>query len=375
MRFGLSYELSVPKPWTRESEWQTFQDYLEQVRVADEVGFESVWAVEHHFFEEVAHSSAPEIFLAACAVQTERIRIGTGITICVPQFNSPIRIAERAATIDILSKGRLDWGSGRSGTWYELGGFCANPDETKKTWDEYVRMIPQMWTQDYFSWNGRAFSMPERPILPKPYQRPHPPMWVAVTSPGTELDAAERGLGALGLSWGNIKSQSEKIARYKHRIESCEPVGDVVTNKFYTVNYMFCHEDHDYAMRMGEAMSDAVQYGTSQSVGTREAYISQAYPDYSASLEGFNPASPSPTRSFIPEGLTVGDPAHIIEALKQWESAGADGVNFIINSHNILSQEEVLSSLRLFAREVMPHFDPLAREQYSAPATAMAVSS
>ncbi len=363
MKFGLSYEISVPKPWTPESERQVFMDCLEQVQVADEEGLESVWAVEHHFFEEVAHSSAPEIFLTACAMTTKDIRIGSGITICVPQFNSPIRIAERYATIDLLSKGRLDWGSGRSGTWYELGGFRADPDETKKTWDEYVRMIPKMWSQDVFSWEGRCFSMPERPIIPKPYQRPHPPLWVAVTSPGTEIDAAERGMGALGLSWGGLKSHADKIARYKQRIETCEPVGEFVTNKFYTVNYLFCHEDHDYAVRMGERLADHVQYGTAQSVGTREAYISQAYPDYSAALEGFNPASPSPTRAFIPEGLTVGDPDHLVETLKLWEATGADGVNFIINSHNVVPQQEVLDSLRLFAREVMPHFDPDAKRR------------
>ena len=139
-----------------------------------------------------------------------------------------------------------------------------------------------------------------------------------------------------------------------------------MTNKFYPVNYMFCHEDHEYAIRIGEMMSDHVQYGTAQSVGTREVYISQAYPDYSASLVGFNPASPSPTRAFIPEGLTVGDPEHIIEALRLWEATGADGVNFIINSHNVVPQQEVLDSLRLFAREVMPHFDPLAKSRLDA---------
>ena len=120
MRFGLSYEISVPKPWTPDSERQVFLDCLEQVRVADEVGFESVWAVEHHFFEEVSHSAAPEIFLTACAMQTANLRIGSGITVCVPEYNNPVRVAERMATIDLLSKGRLDWGSGRSGTWYEL---------------------------------------------------------------------------------------------------------------------------------------------------------------------------------------------------------------------------------------------------------------
>jgi alkanesulfonate monooxygenase SsuD/methylene tetrahydromethanopterin reductase-like flavin-dependent oxidoreductase (luciferase family) len=372
MRFGLSYEISVPKPWSREAERQVFLDCLEQVRVADEVGFESVWAVEHHFFEEVSHSSAPEIFLTACAMQTEQIRIGTGITICVPEFNNPIKIAERVATMDILSGGRVDWGSGRSGTWYELGGFSVDPDETKKTWDEFVQMMPKMWTQDYFSWEGRCFSMPERPIIPKPYQKPHPPMWVAVTSPGTEVDAAVRGLGGLGLSWGGLKAHEQKITRYHDLIQSCDPVGEVVTDKFYTVNYMFCHEDDAYANRMGESMSDHVQYGTAQSVGTREATISRAYPDYTASLAGYNPASPSPTRAFIPEGLTVGDPDHIIEALKLWEATGADGVNFIINSHNVIPQQEVLDSLRMFARDVMPHFDPVARAKQTTEAGALA---
>src|SRR6185437_8829892 len=235
----------------------------------------------------------------------------------------PVRVAERMATIDLLSKGRLDWGSGRSGTWYELGGFGSDPDETKKTWDEYVRMMPKMWTEEFFSWNGRRFQMPQRPIIPKPYQQPHPPLWVAVTSPGTEIDAAERGMGALGLSWGGIKGHEQKISRYKKRIETCEPVGTFVTNKFYTVNYLFCHETHDYAIEMGERMSDHVQYGTAQVVGTREATISRAYPDYTAALDGYNPASPSPSRAFIPEGLTVGDPDHIIEAMKLWEATGA----------------------------------------------------
>lgn len=144
-----------------------------------------------------------------------------------------------------------------------------------------------------------------------------------------------------------------------------------MTNKYYTVNYMFCHEDDDYANRMGVSMSDHVQYGTAQSVGTREATISLAYPDYTASLAGYNPASPSPTCAFIPEGLTVGDPDHIIEALKLWEATGADGVNFMINSHNVIPQEEVLESLRLFAREVMPHFDPVARAKATASAGAI----
>ena len=124
---------------------------------------------------------------------TQKIRVGHGIVVCVPEFNHPIKIAERTAVLDILSGGRLEVGTGRSATWTELGGFRSDPDITKKSWDEFVRCLPKMWTQETYAYEGEFWSMPERTIIPKVYQQPHPPLWVAVTSPGTELDAADRG--------------------------------------------------------------------------------------------------------------------------------------------------------------------------------------
>ena len=156
MKFGLFYELSVPRPWTRESERTVYQNALEQVQLADELGFDQVWAVEHHFLEEYSHCPAPELFLTACAMITKKIRVGHGIVICVPEFNHPIKIAERTAVLDILSGGRLEVGTGRSATWTELGGFRANPDTTKKSWDEFVRCLPKMWTQETFFLRGRV---------------------------------------------------------------------------------------------------------------------------------------------------------------------------------------------------------------------------
>src|SRR5690606_29378285 len=130
------------------------------------------------------------MFLTAVARATKDIRVGFGIGTCVPAMHSPIRWAEKAAFLDLLSNGRVEFGTGRSSTWNELGGFNANVDDTKRSWDEYCRVIPRMWTEERFSYEGTYFSMPERCILPKPMQQPHPPMWVAVTAPGTEFDAA-----------------------------------------------------------------------------------------------------------------------------------------------------------------------------------------
>ena len=208
MKFGIFFEMSTPRPFTPEVEAQVFLNALEQARLADELGFDWVWAVEHHFLEGYSHCSAPEVVLAAVAAQTRRIRVGHGAVVCVPEMNHPIRVAERAATLDIISGGRLELGTARSSTWTELGGFGVDPDQTKRTWDEYVRLLPRLWTEEFVSYDGLSFSMPERSVLPKPLQQPHPPMWVTVTSPGTELDAADRGLGCLGSPRRATRSRS-----------------------------------------------------------------------------------------------------------------------------------------------------------------------
>ena len=358
MKFGIFYEISVPRPWTDGREKQVYDNCLEQVRLADELGFECVWAVEHHFLEEYSHCPAPELFLTACAMQTTNIRVGHGIVVCVPQFNHPIRVAERAAVLDILSNGRLELGTGRSATWTELGGFQADPDETKKTWDEYVRVLPKMWTEDRFSWEGRAFSMPARAVLPKPVQKPHPPMWVAVTSPGTEIDAADRGLGSLGLTFGGFKEQESKIAEYRRRIQLCDPVGSFVNEKVNTVNFLFCHEDLKYGAETGRRMSGIFQYLAAQLLPAREAYPTRSYPSLGLLPQLRQEAAGPGDASGIPEGLAIGDPERLIKQLKGWESVGVDRVNFLLNCMETVPQDEVLASMRLFAQEVMPAFEP-----------------
>jgi len=317
-----------------------------------------VWAVEHHFLEEYSHCSAPEVFLAAVAAQTERIRVGHGVVVCVPQMNHPVRLAERAAVLDVISNGRLEFGTGRSSTWTELGGFQADPDETKKTWDEFVRTIPKMWTQERFAYEGRAFSMPERAVLPKPIQKPHPPMWVAVTSPGTELDAAERGLGCIGLAAAGYAEQERRTKEYHRRIQSCDPVGEVVTDCVTTLNFLYCHEDAAVARDRGVAFQAAFGVSNAHLLFTREAYPSSAYEllaGLAAPARRASEDSPA-ARSGLPEGVAIGDPDWIVDQIKAWEAIGIDGINFLTNGLETLRQDEVLASMRLFASEVMPKF-------------------
>ena len=356
MKFGLFFELSVPRPWTRESERIVYDNALEQVKLADELGFDQVWAVEHHFLEEYSHCPAPELFLTACAMVTRRIRVGHGIIVCVPEFNHPIKIAERTAVLDILSGGRLEVGTGRSATWTELGGFNANPDITKKSWDEFVRCLPRMWTSERFAYDGEFWSMPSRAIIPRVYQKPHPPLWVAVTTPGTELDAAERGLGSLGLTFGQFAEQEKRIAEYRRRIQLCTPVGEFVNDQVNTVNFLYCDEDDARGVATGRRMADSFNYLASQLISAREAYPSKSYQSLGLLPQLRRQATGPDASAQGGEGLCLGGPARITAALKRWESVGVDRVNFLLNTMEIVPQADVLASLKLFAREVMPAF-------------------
>ncbi len=356
MRFGVFYELSVPRPWHADAERQVYLNALEQVRLADQLGFDSVWAVEHHFLEEYAHCSAPEVFLTACAVQTERIRVGHGIAICVPQFNHPVRIAERAAVLDIVSGGRLEMGTGRSATWTELGGFGADLDTTKQSWDEYVHAIPQMWTQERFGFDGQFFSMPTRAVLPKPLQKPHPPLWVAVSTPGTELDAADRGIGALGVNFTTFKEQERRVEEYRRRIQHCTPAGLAVNDRLAAANFLYCHDDSAAGLATGGRMIATFQYLAGQLGMAKEAFPTKGYPSPGLLAATRSRAASPAEAGQPPEGIAIGNPEQIVRELKKWEATGVDLVNFILNAGEVIPQASVLDSLRLFAREVMPAF-------------------
>ncbi len=358
MKFGIFFELSVPKPFVGGIERTVYENALEQSRLADELGFEWVWAVEHHFLEEYSHCSSPELFLTAVAMQTKRIRVGHGAVVCVPEMNHPIRVAERAATLDLLSGGRLEFGTARSSTWTELGGFEVNPDDTKKTWDEFVRALPVLWAPGHARWQGRCFSMPERAVLPKPVQQPHPPMWVTVTSPGTELDAAERGIGCLGVSAASYKEQERRTQEYHRRIQQCDPISSVVNDQVATLNFLYCHEDPKKAAETGMRFVGTFTVANAHLLWTREAYPTRAYQslaNLAPTSAGGGAGNPGDAGS-TPEGLCIGDPKHCIEAIRRWESMGVTGVNFLLNGLETVPQREVLASLRLFAKEVMPQF-------------------
>jgi alkanesulfonate monooxygenase SsuD/methylene tetrahydromethanopterin reductase-like flavin-dependent oxidoreductase (luciferase family) len=352
MKFGIFYEHSVQKPWTRKSELRAYQQALEQIELADELGFDQVWEVEHHFLEEYSHSSAPEVFLAAAAARTKRIRIGQGISVCLPPMNHPARIAERAAALDLISNGRLEFGTGRSATWTEVGAFGIDPDATKEMWDEVVRAIPRMWTEDEFEWNGKYFKMPPRNVLPKPIQDPHPPMWVAVSSPETAVQAAERGIGMLGVTLGTPADYKRLVSDYRRIIKHCDPVGKFVNNQVNAASWMYCGEDENEARAVGGGAAFNFFRTAAHLVGLGGIYPSHAYTAHANATALLSQAEIQSLR----EGFPVGTPEQIIENLRYWEEVGVERVVCMINFDQQIPHPKVLASLERFAKYVMPEF-------------------
>ena len=162
MRFGIFYEHQLPRPWENGAEHRLLKDALEQVEIADRVGFDCVWEVEHHFLEEYSHSSAPEVFLAAASQRTQRIRLGHGV-IQLPT-NHPIRVAERVSTLDLLSGGRVELGLGEAQGPVELHPFGRRVRDKRDVWEEAVRALIPCFTQTSVEFHGRFFDYPARSV-------------------------------------------------------------------------------------------------------------------------------------------------------------------------------------------------------------------
>ena len=169
MKFGIFYEHQLPRPWEDGDEQRMYREALDQVELADRLGIDYAWEVEHHFLEEYSHSPAPEVFLAACSQRTQRIRLGHGIVLMPPAYNHPARVAERIATLDLVSGGRVDFGTGESAARMELEGFGIGLDEKRPMWRETTEQVANMLAMDpYPGYEGKHFSMPCRNVVSTP---------------------------------------------------------------------------------------------------------------------------------------------------------------------------------------------------------------
>ena len=375
MRFGIFYEHQLPRPWNPGDEARLFQDALEQVKLADRLGYDYAWEVEHHFLEEYSHSSAPEVFLAACAALTTNIRLGHGIRQVIPQYNLPARVAEALATLDIVSRGRLDFGIGEGATRLELGGFGIPAREKRALALEAAEQIANMMTMDpYPGYEGRAFSMPCRNVVPKPVQTPHPPMWMACTNRDTIRVAAQSGVGALAFSFLDPEEAKTWADIYYGIIRSddCKPIGHSVNAQLAMVSNFSVHPDRDEAIRRGQEGFEFFSYAINALVAH------DAIPGRSTLFADFQKSRAASDEEIIRARKAakvnangIGTPDDIREHIRGFQAAGVDQVIFLQQAGRN-RHDHICESLELFAAEVMPGFKAEAAEREAAKAAELA---
>ena len=350
MKFGIFYEHQLPRPWNEGRELRLFQDALDQVELADRLGIDFAWEVEHHFLEEYSHSSAPEVFLAAASQRSKRIRLGHGIVLCPPAYNHPARVAERIATLDLVSNGRVEFGTGESASRMELEGFRIDPTHKRAMWLEAIEEIALMMSQSpYRGCEGKYFSMPARNVVPKPVQQPHPPMWLACSTRQTIHLAAQLGLGALTFSFVDPSEAQHWVADYYETFRNeCVPIGQTVNPNIAMVTGFMCHDSEEEAVRRGLEGFQFFGYALAHYYlfGTHTPGETNIFENFRRDgLQIPNPANRG----------GIGTPAQVRAHLEAFEATGVDQVVFIQQGGNN-AHDDICASLELFAARVMPEF-------------------
>lgn len=354
MKFGILYELEMAKPWTPNRESEVYWEALEQIKLADQLGYDYVWEVEHHFLTEYSHSSAPEVFLAAVSQHTKNIRIGHGVVLLPFNYNHPIRVAERVAALDIMSKGRVEFGTGRSATAIELGGFGIDPAATREMCDEALEVVLKAWKDEPLVHQGKRLNIPVRNVVPKPVQRPHPPIWMAGTGPDTFELAGRKGVGVLCFNFTTEMVQAN-LARYRAAVAQATPVGQFINNQFASLAIVHCGTDPE-TKRIGCEGARWFLQKVMEILMTLNDEQAKSY-EYMKSIVDLSrqPKDASDDEIYHHPLVIVGDPAHCRRKVAEIEALGVDQL-ITFQQCGAIPHERIMESVQLFGTEVIPHF-------------------
>ncbi|MEP6872303.1 MAG: LLM class flavin-dependent oxidoreductase [Anaerolineaceae bacterium] len=351
MKFGIFYELQLPRPWHERSEYDLIQNALTQVELADKLGYDYAWEVEHHFLEEYSHSSAPEVFLAAASQRTTNIRIGHGI-IQLPT-NHPARVAERVSMLDLVSNGRVEFGLGEGSSVTELHPFDRRFREKRAVWEDAVRAIIPMFGPEGVEYHGEYFDFPLRNVLPKPLQKPHPPLWVACSQLETIEMAGRRGIGALGFQFVSADAAHAWVnAYYNAYTKHLEKLAEYQTNPAIAiVSGFMCAPTDEEARAKADGWTffqfTLQFYNSHGPVAPNSVNLWEEFQAWKKTDKGM--AASASTSALI------GSPETIRARLRKFEESNVDQV-ILLNQAGNNTHEDICSSLELFANEVMPEF-------------------
>lgn len=361
MELDLLYEVTVAKPWEagqREAEREKFQSTIEQVKLADQLGFRTAWFVEHHFREARSHCSAPEVLIGALSQVTKQIRLGFGVALMPHGFTHPVRVAEKVATADILSGGRVEWGSGRSTAGEQAGFDVPHGELSREQWRDAVQSVVAMWRNERFSWDSEFLKFPTpRPILPKPFQQPHPPAWTAAVSDGSAAAAGRAGLGLLSFSiLRSVPVMARHIREYREAALNPEPLTDVTLNRVAAYTLVHCAEST--ARLEADKVWDSVWWWYQNHA---ELALEWDFPEFNQEQrDALYPLLSERARGefdvadFSKEDMViVGDVDECVAKMKRYADAGVDQL-ICYSEFGHLPHDAIMANIERLGREVLP---------------------
>jgi alkanesulfonate monooxygenase SsuD/methylene tetrahydromethanopterin reductase-like flavin-dependent oxidoreductase (luciferase family) len=354
MKFGIFYELQLPRPWKEGDEHRLYQNALNQIELADRLGYDHAWQVEHHFLEEYSHSPSPESFLAAASQRTKNIRLGHGIFQLTT--NHPTRVAERVACLDLLSNGRCEFGMGESASITELEPFGVSMEDKREIFEEAVRAILPMFKDGPSEHHGKRWTIPSRMVVPKPMQKPHPPLWVACSQLDTLAKCGEWGMGALGFQFVSADAAHAWVhAYYNAFVKRQKKLADYVANpNIALVSFFMCAKTDEEARARADGDTffqfSLRFYGQSSGRRRPPAGTVNMWDEYNK----WKKENPDLHAAALRGGL-IGSPDTIRRKLRKFQDSNIDQV-VLLNQAGRNTHEDICESLELFAKEVMPEF-------------------
>ena len=347
MKFGIELGFQLPRPWNEESESELYDSRLKIAELADQLGFDSLWVEEHHFLEEYCHLSSPEVFLAACTQRTKQIRLGFGVMLLPPMINNPVRSAEKISSIDLLAKGRVELGVGSSSDRLGTSAWGLDWEQRQAITEEVLGRVARMMVEEpYRGYDGVNFSFDARNILPKPHQKPHPPLRMACSHRESILKAARLGIGALSFGFADSNTTKQWVEAYHDTLRrEAIPIGYSINPNLSVLSRLICCSSDSEAMQIQQKVhfwwySFVHYFGH----GSHKPGVTDLWDNYTKS-----------DYKFEWDTGTIGTPEKISATLRDYEQAGLDQIVFSVESGTI-SHEEICATLELFAKDVMPAF-------------------
>ena len=352
MKFGLMTQIQMPRPWEPDAEIHAYRNAIDQVVAAEAAGFTHFWVTEQHFFREIGHSPCPDMILSAVSQRTMTIRLG--FAVIVMTVHNPYHVAERVATLDVLSNGRVDFGMGRGSTHYMVEPFHVDRATERDLAAEAMEAVMKMFEHEHFpGYKGKFFDLAPRYVTPRPVQKPHPPLWAAASNLATYERVGRQGLGVIGVTRNSVSETKDAIRAYRAAIRGADRsrfIGKYANENVGGFALACCHPDD----RTGRDIACAAARWYN---GDNEAELNPQRFATAGGVEAVVGKFRSRSNDeLIEDGMAIGgNPDTFCRVVEKWAEAGLDQMIFILQAGRT-SQDDIMRSIDLIGEKVIPRF-------------------